>query len=238
MLQKCLGFNNYLFLFSIITIKKLKLNSAEADFLHFVNLVPNEGIILDIGANIGITTVPLAREKPQAQVFSFEPMPDNLAALRKVVSFFKLKNVKIFDLALGESDGELTMVMPVIKNVKMQGLSHIYKGDDEISGERQISVKAKSLDNLEELQGSSRISGIKIDVENFEYFVLKGGVNLLTKHTPLIYCELWENEMRKMTIDFLENLGYKTKVFRNGNLVNMDDQTGINFFFIPSDQIV
>ncbi len=237
-LQKCLGFNNYLFLFAIITIKRIRLNASEAEFLHFVKIVPNEGVILDIGANIGITTVPLAQEKPQAQIYSFEPMPDNLSALRKIVKFFKLKNVKVFDLALGDGDGELKMIMPVIKNVKMQGLSRIYtEGTDTPTG-AEVTVQVKCLDNLPELQSASKISAIKIDVENFEYFVLAGGEKLLSKHKPIIYCELWENEKRKMTVDFLGRLGYEVKIFRGGELINIDDQSGINFFFIPHNRSI
>src|SRR4051812_33724777 len=102
-LQRCLGFRTYLFLFSVISIKRIKSNPNEEQFLHFVSLVPNEGIILDIGANIGITTVPLASQKDNAIVYSFEPIPENISALKRVVKYFKLKNVKIFELALGET---------------------------------------------------------------------------------------------------------------------------------------
>ena len=234
-LQRCLGFKKYLFLFSIISIKRIETNSAEEEFMHFVKLVPNEGIILDIGANIGITTVPLAKAKDNAIIYSFEPMPENIATLKRVVKYFKLSNVKIFDIALGEKDGVLTMVMPVVNHVKMQGLSHIQLNgtEQEHSAGDEIDVTVKTLDTIQELNTAKKISAIKIDVENFEYFVLKGGRHLISVHQPIIYCELWKNEMRELTIKYLADLGYSVKVFHNKQLTDYKDNA-INFFFIPS----
>ena len=234
-LQQSLGFKKYLFLFSIISIKRIETNSAEEEFMHFVKLVPNEGIILDIGANIGITTVPLAKAKDNAIIYSFEPMPENIATLKRVVKYFKLSNVKIFDIALGEKDGVLTMVMPVVNHVKMQGLSHIQLNGTEQkhSTGDEIDVTVKTLDTIQELNTAKKISAIKIDVENFEYFVLKGGRHLISVHKPIIYCELWKNEMRELTIKYLGDLGYSVKVFHNKQLTDYKDNA-INFFFIPS----
>ena len=235
-LQRCLGFKKYLFLFSIISIKRIETNSAEEEFMYFVKLVPNEGIILDIGANIGITTIPLANQKDKAIIYSFEPMPENIATLTRVVEYFKLSNVKIFDFALGETNGELTMVMPVISHVKMQGLSHIqFNGTDQKpSIGNEIKVIVKTLDTIPEINAAKKITAIKIDVENFEYFVLKGGRQLLLNHKPIIYCELWKNEMRELTIKYLGDLGYSVKVFHNKQLMDYRD-SAINFFFIPAN---
>lgn len=199
-------------------------------------MVPNEGIILDIGANIGITTVPLASRKDKAIIYSFEPMPENFATLKRVVKYFNLSNVKIFDFALGEKDGEVTMVMPVIKHVKMQGLSHIQlnRTDQKPVAGNKVNVIVKSLDTMSELNTAKKISAIKIDVENFEYFVLKGGRQLISDHRPIIYCELWKNEMRDLTIKYLSDLGYTVKVFHNKQLTEYREDT-INFFFIPAN---
>src|SRR6476661_6930465 len=122
-LQKILGFNNYLFFFSILTIQRLK--KHEAEFLFFNRMIPDNGIVLDIGANIGIMTATIAKRKKNAKVYAFEPIPENIKALKRIVNYYKLNNVKIFEVALGEEPGELKMVMPVINNVKMQGLSHV-----------------------------------------------------------------------------------------------------------------
>lgn len=230
MLQKLLGFDNYLFLFSVITIGRLKNNRHEQEFLYFLNHINSEGLILDIGANIGITVVPLAQKYPQQQVYAFEPVPANLSALKRIIRFFRLTNVRLFEVALGNCAGELHMVMPVVSKVKMQGLSHVTDNPAEEAG-LLFNVPVKVLDQMEELQ-DKKIAAIKIDVENFEFEVLSGGADLLRKNKPFIYCELWNNEKKQKTIDLLEELGYKTMFFQGKSLVPYTDQSDVlNYFF-------
>jgi FkbM family methyltransferase len=234
-LQKVLGINNYLFFFSILTIKRLKWNKHEEEFLYFNQMLPDNSVVMDIGANIGIMTVPIAMKVRNAQVYAFEPVPTNVKALRRIVNHYKLNNVKIFETALGEEAGELKMVMPVNNNVREQGLSHVLEGDlnHALNQGDIFSVPVRKLDDIEELKSAEKITAIKIDVENFEYYVLKGGEALLRKHKPIIYCELWDNEKRYLTLNYLKGLGYKVKVYQEEKLVDYTDQKVINFFLVP-----
>ena len=221
LLQKLFGFKNYLFIFSIFSIKRLKWGKIEKEFLEFMKLVPDKGVILDLGANIGIMTAHIAKRRPGATIYSFEPIMENLSTLRRIVKYYKLSNVKVFDFALGDANGELKMVMPEMGNVKFQGLSHVVTDNEPAEKGTFYTVPVKKLDDLPELNESSiQITAIKIDVENFEYFVLKGGINLLSKHHPVIYSELWNNENRTKTIQMLSEIGYLVKVNEDGKLVN------------------
>ncbi len=236
--QKLIGYKNYLFLFSLFTIRRIRRGVHEEEFIFFMGMIPPESIILDIGANIGIMTASLARRFPKAKVYSFEPIPDNIEALEKVVNHYKLHNVIIFETALGEEKGELKMILPVVNNAKMQGLSHVV--EDETSGtiEKgiQYTVPVLKLDDIPELQSVSDIAAIKIDVENFEYYVLKGGEAMLIKHMPLIFCELWDNDRRKLCMDYLSGLGYRVAIFDGKQLIPFTGQPVLNFFFIPKDK--
>jgi len=82
LLQNILGFGNYLFIFSIITVKRLHLNQHEQEFLHFLDLLPTDHVLLDLGANIGIMTVPLAKKANNGKVYAFEPMPKNFKRVK------------------------------------------------------------------------------------------------------------------------------------------------------------
>ena len=236
-LQRILGFDNYLYIFSLFTIYTLKWNKNEKDFLFFLKLIPNEGIVLDIGANIGIMTAHLCRKLKNVTVYAFEPMPNNLKALQRIIRFFHLKNVKVMDFALGNEEGSVEMVMPVVDSVKMQGLSHVvHDSIEEFNEGARFDVPVKKLDNLEELtEGDKRITAIKMDVENFEFFVLDGGKELIRKNRPLIYTELWENENRHNCLKLVRELGYNVKVIIGEELVDYNPDTHItqNFFFIP-----
>lgn len=233
LLQRLLGFENFLFLFSIITIKRLYMNKHEKEFVYFLSLLPEDDVLLDIGANIGIMSVPLARKASRGHVYAFEPMPQNLLTLKKIISHYKLKNITIIETALGDAAGELKMIMPIENGVKMQGLCHV-EGIEEHGEFERFTVPVQRLDDIKAMQDAPKIAGIKIDVENFEYEVFTGAKELLLKHKPLIYCELWDNEKRKLTLDYMrDEIGYKVQVYDGAKLVPYSDQTGINFFLVP-----
>lgn len=236
-LHKLLGFKNYLFVFSLFKVYTLKRDRNEKDFFQFLSLIPEDTAVLDIGANIGIMTVHLARIKG-ATVYGFEPMPNNIEAYKRVVNYFKLKNVKLFEIALGNKEGEVEMVMPVISSVRMQGLSHVvHESITENNEGERFKVPLKVLDNMVELTNSAkRISAIKIDVENFEFFVLDGAKALMAKNKPVVYAELWDNENRYNCFSLFEGLNYKTYVAIDNKLVVFDAKKHVkqNFIFIPA----
>jgi hypothetical protein len=84
---------------------------------------------------------------------------------------------------------------------------------------------------------NQEIKAIKIDVENFEYFVLKGGIQLLIDNKPLIYMELWKNDNRINCMNFLSNLNYDCFVIENNQCVHfqVDYHHQQNFLFIAKN---
>ncbi len=239
LLQKVLGFGNYLFIFSLFKIRTLNRDGNEKDFLYFLKLIPPGGIILDIGANIGIMTVHLARGVKNSTVLAFEPVPYNLRALHRVIAFYKLSNVRVFGCALGNSNGTAEIVMPVMDRVKMQGLSHIvHQSIPENNEGEKFTTEVKKLDAMDEvMNGKARVTAVKMDVENFEYFVLDGAREMLRKYKPLIYCELWDNENRRKCFELLHSLGYEAKILVAGSLAACTKEALMehptqNFFFL------
>jgi FkbM family methyltransferase len=236
-LQGILGFDNYLVIFSWFKVHTLSMDRKEGDFIYFLKLIPSGGILLDIGANIGIMTVHFAKEIPDSEIFAFEPVPENIKSLKKIVKFFGLKNVRIFECALGNSEGEIEMVMPVLDKVRMQGLSHVV--DPTIlkynEGER-YKVPIHCLDNINEIKTLTKpITAIKIDAENYEYWVFEGAEQTILKHRPVIYCELWENDHRRKCLELIRSFNYEIKVLVSGDLqvYNPSIHKSLNFFFIP-----
>jgi len=234
-LQKILGFRNYLFIFSIYITSTLRNNRKEGDFLHFLSMLPDNSTVLDVGANIGVMSVHIARRLPGSQVFSFEPVPDNVYTLRRMLRFYKINNVRIFEVALGNYNGMAEIILPEHKNVKFQGLSHI-EGVEGSEGDKGVkyNVPMHRLDDLPELlKPLKRVSGIKIDVENYEYNVLEGAKKLLAQHKPIIYAELWDNQNRADCMKLLTGLGYSIYVLQNDHLVTFepDKHRTQNFFF-------
>jgi len=236
-LQKILGLKTYLYVFALFVIVKLRWDKKEKDFFHFLSLIPDGGFILDLGANIGVTSYHLSKKFPKSTVFSFEPLTLNMDTLKRVKKRFKLYNIRELQVAVGDKPGTLEMVMPVINNVPMHGLSHVIHEDNtEFNSGLKYKVPVVCLDSLAEIkQPGKRITAMKIDVENFEYFVLKGAEKLITENQPVIYCELWENDNRKKCIDFLNNLKYSAFILHKKELLSFEKANieKHNFFFLP-----
>jgi FkbM family methyltransferase len=236
-LQKILGFKTYLYLFALFVIVKIRWDDKEKDFFHFVNMLPEEGNVLDLGANIGVTSYHLATRRPQSTIYSFEPLTLNMEIFRRIKQRFRLANIHEFLLALGDENRTLKMVMPVIGHVPMHGLSHVlHKDITENNNGMTFDVDMVRLDDFPDLMSAQgRLTGIKMDVENFEYYVLKGAEALIKKHRPVIYTELWPNENRKKCINFLNKLGYSPFTLHKKELVpfGKEEHSNNNFFFIP-----
>lgn len=236
LMQRLLGFDNYLVVFALFIITTLRRNKNERDFLHFIKLIPDGHTVLDVGANIGIMSVWFAHKLPKSRILAFEPVPQNVKALRRILRLCRAYNVEVIETALGHEQGEAVMILPAVNKVKMQGLSHVkHSSITEFNEGDTFSVPMIRLDDCQQLRSTQRLSAIKLDVENFEYFVLEGAQKTLEKHKPLIYAELWDNQNRIRCFDLLKSLNYRIQVVANGHLADYDPLTHHtqNFFFIP-----
>lgn len=227
-----LGFRRYLIVFSRFKIVTLRKDKKEADFFAFVDLLKHPATILDIGANLGIMTVHLGKKFPAATIHAIEPIPDNLAVLYANIRRYRLKNVEVHELAVGDEEKTVKMVLPVQGKTRMQGLSHVkHESITEWNEGDEFEVQCTTLDTL---FPQEQVDAIKLDVENFEFFALRGGIEIIQRTQPVIYAELWDNENRVKCFDLLTGLGYTINVVENGILVPFDplNHTQQNFIFL------
>jgi len=235
-LQVIVGFNNYLLLFSCNKILFLRFDRRKKDFLRFVKMIPNESNVLIIGANTGITTVPVARRISSGKIIAFEPVAQNVIILKRVLHIFRVENkVSVVSSALGNSNGSIKMVLPVWGFTKKHGFAHV--AEEALTGDEKGIVsesRIQRLDDVEELR-AMKINYIKIVAENYEYNILSGGKNLIEENRPVIYCELWDNDHRLKTLELIKSFRYQVKVFRDGNLHEYNPAIDKQkyFFFFP-----
>ena len=239
LLQGILGYRTYLRFFAWFKVKTLHSDKRERDFFVFLSMLPENGIVLDIGANLGFLVAHVAQKVKKGEVIAFEPMPDNLDALRYVIRKFKLTNVRVEGFALGDHNGEVEMVLPVQGKARQQGLSHIVHEEltDHNEGIR-FKVPLRTVDSLEYLfVDGAKVTGIKMDVENFEKYVLAGAEKLIQQHQPIVYLELWENDNRAVCFDLFKKWSYQIMISIDGRLVTYDPtihHKRINFTMVPS----
>ncbi len=143
---------------------------------------------IDIGANVGLITSVLACLQKEGNVIAFEPLSVIYDHLVQNLSKNKLTNVVAEKIIVGEHDN-------LIKNINASfggNVGGAYVSDKKV---RNIShsekVETISLDTyLNQKHQNSDIKILKIDVEGWETFVLKGAYKTIEKHQPVVFIEL------------------------------------------------
>lgn len=158
--------------------------------LNYVKFYDKD-IIIDIGANIGWYATLLSKFSPNSvKVYAFEPDPLNYSLLKDNI---KLNEVKViaYQQAVSDKNGSQILYQYPSKN---QGRHSLLP----INSNHQVQVTTVCLDdffNSNKLNFSD-LKFIKIDIEGYEYFALKGAEQCL-KHVPYILSEYSPSLMRK-----------------------------------------
>ncbi len=172
-------------------------------------------VVYDIGANVGIITLFFARcVGENGLVVACEPVPSTAARLKENVRLNRLNNVRIYEYAIGDTCGEFeigfTQEAIGIATLNREVMKR-YEGSYRLT---LIPVKTITLDELIRQENLPYPHFIKIDVEGFEYQVLKGASTVLSEAHPQIFLEIHganrENYHANVyrLYDLLEQYGY------------------------------
>ena len=159
--------------------------------------------ILDVGAYIGAYANAMQHILPDAQVYSFEPLPASFATLQKNMQ--KLQRWQGFNTAVGESNGSLEFwqndFSASSSALPMEDLHRETFPQTEVS--RKVNVAVARLDDLApELKLISPVL-LKIDVQGFELSVLRGAEEML-KQVDCVVCEVSYQPLYKGQASFSE----------------------------------
>jgi FkbM family methyltransferase len=236
-LQRTFGLDTYLDLFARYRLLSSRWDSRDAAFRAFLDRVPEDGLALDIGANVGVMTVRLARRLSRGRVHAFEPNPACFAAAERLVKRLRLANVVLHPLALARTEGVVEMVMPVAVAIRQHGLSHVVSESGDATVGDRFRAPCVALDEMPQwFESGARVTAIKVDAEDYEAEVLEGGGRLLAVHRPLVYCELWLTPNRDRTVALMRGRGFDAFVYRGGRLEPFDPWPHASvqdFFFVP-----
>lgn len=157
--------------------------------------LPEDAVILDIGANIGSHTVYWALEKNAKKVYSFEP-------------FAQTFDVLTINIALNGLEDRVVLSNYGLSNEKCKAKVKSFF-EKNVGG----TSFAKSADGnymfvpLDSIEFAEKIDLIKIDVEGHEIETLEGARNTIAKNQPVIVIETF-NKKAEVT-NFLSNFGYE-----------------------------
>jgi FkbM family methyltransferase len=141
---------------------------------------PKGWLILDIGANIGMSAIALSRVAGDRQVKAFEPSPRNAAFLRQNIAANGIGNVEVIEAGVSHKRGQLGF-----QEAPFGAGSHIVGPSHLAPKWETIQVPLVALDDVI----TDTVAFMKIDVEGHEPNVLAGARRLLERCRPLIFME-------------------------------------------------
>ena len=148
--------------------------------------------VLDIGANIGYYVLIEAKNINNGKVYAIEPDPRNFKYLKRNIELNQCSNiVETYNMAMGDQEGTIEFVMD-----KCFNLSRIRRpmDDENISKGSIIKVPITTVDSFIESRNID-INFVRMDVEGYEYFIVKGMKKLLKEDLNL-FIEIHPNFIR------------------------------------------
>lgn len=163
----------------------------------YLSFVRRGNIVLDIGANFGAHTIILSHlAGPKGKVLAFEPVVDSFEALRdNVLRRSRFPNISIFQLAVGDPASSEEVALIRVPGDDFGQASMAIQSAGSWASQPDIHEYRAPITRVDDdvtVQRLSRIDFVKIDVEGGEFGVLKGAARTLSRHHPLIYCEVYE----------------------------------------------
>ena len=194
-----------------------------------INFLKPGDVVYDIGANIGLYTVLLARVVgDQGKMVAFEPEEQSYSHLLDNLSLNGLTGVRCIRKALGEEAGEGKLF--VRDGVSIPSLSALPASDrkGQVTCER---VEVEKGDRLVAQENLPLPRAVKIDVEGYEYAVIAGLRHTLAQPAcKLVGCEIHPHLLpagvhAESVRELLQSLGF-ARIDRQGR------ERDENFYFI------
>jgi FkbM family methyltransferase len=174
----------------------------------FVDHVRADWWMFDIGANVGYYTILFSQLATRGRVFAFEPTA-TAAMLRANLRHNKVENAEIHEVALAATTGE-----------REDRIYRLWGTDGEVK-----TWPFSSLDDFIERHRIERVDCLKIDVDSFDFDVLRGAERTLADRNPVVVVELnhalaRRNQSVGEALAWLARRGYrKALVLDNDNFM-------------------
>lgn len=178
------------------------------------------GCLLDVGANIGLFAIEGAKVVgPTGSVIAIEAAPHHARSVEQSAALNGMSNIEVFDVAVGDQNGEALLTLPGGANFGMFTLGNV-------DGSETYKVSVRRIDDI---VGERRIDFIKMDIEGSEYKALLGASQTLERDKPPVLIELNEAALRscgssaREVKDLLAQHGYSGSML-DGQPIAMDQQ--------------
>jgi FkbM family methyltransferase len=163
---------------------------------YFLQEIKEGDVIIDVGANIGYYALLEAGAVGNTgKVYAIEPVKENINKLKFNIKLNNYSNIEVFEMAIGDEEKIATMYL----SNKCNWHSLVCARDiaDTIIG--QVDVKVTTLDKfIDQFIPNRKIDFIRIDVEGYEYYIVRGMSRLLKENRRLkLFIEVHPHNMKK-----------------------------------------
>lgn len=165
-----------------------------------------QGDIIEIGANVGASFVPIANKYPSFNFHCVEPVPSFFNLLQKNIVSYKTNNIRSYNLAVSSINGKM---VEIHTQMGTAGALAEYDGHHYMG---TLKIVSKTVDTL---FSDKNVVFIKLDVDGFEFDILKGSHKIFELYKPMCFMEFHTKIMKQLDIDplevskFFEDLGYE-----------------------------
>jgi FkbM family methyltransferase len=173
---------------------------SEGEIDLFRQLLRPADVAMDVGANIGALTVPMAKlvQPGGGAIVAFEPQRAIFDILCNNLRLNGLANVSAFRRAAGSTSG--TIRVPPLDYQRTDNFGRVALGGG--SGDE---VQLVTIDSL----ALPRLRLLKVDVEGMEQDVITGARATIERLKPAVYVENDRAERSRQLISLLFDVGYR-----------------------------
>ncbi|MBS1638280.1 MAG: FkbM family methyltransferase [Bacteroidetes bacterium] len=204
-------------------------------------LVNKNDVIFDIGANIGWYSNHLSKKLPGATIYSFEPIPETFAQVKRNTELNQAKNIILNNFAFSNQKQTLTFYYsPTVTGASSS--VNITENDSMV----KLECQANTIDAFVNDQKIQKLDFIKCDVEGAELMVYQGGTETLKKHKPIVFTEMLRKWAAKFNyhpndiIRLFSDIGYNCYISQQGKLKAIqavtEETMETNFFFLHPEK--
>lgn len=167
----------------------------------FARVIKPGQVVFDLGANNGIHSLLFSKlVGDTGKVFSFEPLPDNVAEIERNNSLNGITNIKIIPAAVSNEEGLTSFYLG---HSNKQGS---ITGIGNESG-KKVDVRLMTMKGFIETE-QVEPDFIKIDIEGAESKALAGFGDLIPRLKPIFVIELHTPEQDKLVGEILQANNY------------------------------
>lgn len=174
-------------------------------------------VLLDVGAAYGVISIPLASlVGSTGHIYAFEPARQTRNSLQQIISGNHIDNITVVPLAIADEVGEAEFIEYSTNNRFSWAADTSTLAKDvepSLDNYATYAVEITTLDKFAE-QKNIRPKAIKIDIEGFELYALRGGMETLKACKPYLCIDIHDDVKTKKSAllgvqPLLESLGYQ-----------------------------